>query len=180
MVTLKEVFATIKLAEEQYKKSPELCGTVIDREIKLRTKLARAIARDNPPLDPNHEEDLNLGIVALPKSTILSDFAKAIFKKYCAHLFKKFHINPGPYLSFKDIRNVFQDIRSQKINIGMERSWRPKELSAFNRLCTRIANDSDMSASEVMLEFEEDNHPQLFINEASIELALSLFKALKA
>jgi hypothetical protein len=180
MVTLKEVFATIKIAEEEYRKCPDVCGTIIDREIKLRTKLARAIARDNPPLNPNKEEDLSRGVVDLPKSTVLSPIAFAIFKKYCLHLLIGFQLNPGPYISFKDLCKIYAGLHARKVSFGSERSWRTKELRVFNLLCTHIGNLNNMSVTEIMLEFEEGNDIELTINEAAINLALSLFREMKA
>ncbi|MDF1497133.1 MAG: hypothetical protein P1P90_03670 [Patescibacteria group bacterium] len=180
MVTLKEVLATLEIVKNEYSKGLFICITVIEREEELRTKLAKALARDNPPLNPNSNEDLVKGVIELPSSTILSSFADAIFKKYCLYVFRAMRINPGSHITFKDIRSIFQDIRSKKVNLGMERSWRPKELRAFNLLCIRISNDNHISVSEVMQEFEEKNANNLIINEASIDLAINLFKELEA
>jgi len=179
MITLKEVLATLEIVKTAYKEGVYTYET-LDRETELRTKLAKAIARDNPPLDPNNDEDLAKGVINLPSCTILSPFAAAIFKKYCVHLLRNMRLNPGCHISFKDIREIFKGLRAKKTNIGMERSWRPKELRAFNFLCIRIGNDNNLSATEVMSEFENDSNSELIINEAAIDLAISLFKELEA
>jgi hypothetical protein len=189
MTTLKQVMATIKTYQEAYMAGIYNVQTSsFEREEDLRTKLARAIARDNPPLDPNSPEDLHKAGL-LPQDTPLSPVAEAIYKKYKNFLRITFHISEDassfdkPEIkNFQDIRELYIKLRSQQDNKlkseQLLKSWRPHELTAYHRLCVRLARDNDLEVEVVMRDFEDlDN---LILNEASIYLAERLFEALRS
>ncbi len=185
MTTLKQALATI----QSYKKAFDagifdVKMSAFKREEELRTNLARAIAIDNPPLNPNSSQDLHK-TAELPGDTILSPIAEALYKKYKIYLRIAFSISEEtgtwkkPHIKkFSDICENYIRLRSEFADEGRLRSWRPHELTAFHRLCVRLARDNNMSTEEVMDEFE--NMPDMIINEASIYLAERLFEAFQS
>jgi hypothetical protein len=185
MTTLKQALAVI----ERYKKAFDtgifdVEMSAFKREEELRTNLARAIARDNPPLNPNSPQDLHQ-TAKLPEDTVLSPVAEALYKKYQIYLRIAFSISEEtgcrqkPAIKkFSDIRENYIRLRSEFGDEGRLRSWRPHELTAFHRLCVRLARDNNMSTEEVMDDFETLS--DLVINEASIYLAERLFEAFQS
>ncbi len=181
MVTLKQALDLVRTFQTAYRKGIYNVDTsTFMQEEKIRTQLARAIACDNPPLDPNNPKDLH-NTSKLPMSTVLSADAESIFVEYQTLLLEKFNLQQNEkshktISGFADIRETFKSLR-QYSKSGAAMTWSPSELTAFHRLCVRLGCDNNMSTDEIMSNFTE--FQDLKVNEASIYLAKRLFEIMQ-
>jgi len=184
MITLKQALSLVSLYQDAFNKGIyDVDGSAFQREVELRTKLAHAIASDNPPLNPNNPEDLSR-VANLPLSTILSPIAEAVYKKYRKFLSEAFGIKQNllpkkevEFKSFVEIRDAYKKRRQELGNTGSVRSWRQEELTAFRRLCARLGKDNNLKTDYVMANF--DDLDDLKINDSSTYLAQCLFETLE-
>lgn len=183
MIKLKQALNAVKTYEAAYKNGIEHPDCqVFQREEELRTRLAQAIASTYLELNPDNPDDL-AKVADLPPDDILSQAAQSLYRDYAKLLRDEFslyppHNNPAtPAIkSFADIRDTFILLRNPKED-GQTMTWSPEELTAFHRLCVRLARDNGLGTDEVMSGFK--TFSDLNVNEASIYLAERLFEILQ-
>ncbi|MBD3328662.1 hypothetical protein GF340_05175 [Candidatus Peregrinibacteria bacterium] len=184
MIKLKQALDAVKLYENAYKNGIEHPDyRVFQREEELRTRLAQAIASTHPELNPDNLDDL-AKVADLPPNDILSKAAQSLYLDYTDFLRKEFGLNPPkpksksrPIRNFADIQETFSELCVSK-NDGQTMTWSPAELTAFHRLCVRLARDNRLSTDQVMSGFK--SFDDLTVNEASIYLAERLFEILQS
>ncbi|MBU2566655.1 hypothetical protein KKG46_03800 [Patescibacteria group bacterium] len=173
MVTLKQALELVRKFQQDLPETNRQSNwEAISQEEQLRTNLARTIAQDNPPLDPNNLQDLTLA--NLPLCTVLSPRAQEIFNLYKQHLEQHFGIIT--ITTFTDIRETFKSLRRYSEQ-GGAMTWSRKELIAFRKLCEQLGSDNGIIFTKVMSEFTDFD--DLIVNKYSIKLAEQLFKVMR-